>query len=80
MKWNNTADKKPDQGMECVLLAPGGNVYGPIAWMPTIVDGGAWVDLFATAEAGTMITPDQVAKWLPWDSIKPDDETGNGKE
>lgn len=85
MKWFKPSEKTPNDGQYCILLGhdPGGlgmaQVAGPIAWRePKAGDSqgtkGMWLDLFATPEAGAVISTDVVAYWIPWDDIRPNED------
>lgn len=77
VEWHDPKVKLPEDGEECLLLPPdpGGivtnRVYGPIAWH---ANSSAWLDLFASPEAGEIIRPDLVALWTPWFPIAPASE------
>jgi hypothetical protein len=73
--WHDPKTKLPDDGQECLLLPHQqglitSHVYGPIMWRAEMADG-CWLDIFATAEAGELIRPDQVRLWTLWDPIAP---------
>jgi hypothetical protein len=76
IEWHDPKTTLPKDKQDCLLLAEGSfsyRTYGPIMWHG---GSGAWLDLFATPEAGTVISPDQVYRWTDWDEIAPkEDET-----
>jgi hypothetical protein len=80
MAWHKPSDQLPEDNQECILLShdPGGfgkaSVYGPIAWRsPKEGESskGMWWDLFATPEAGEVVSIEHVAYWRPWDEVEP---------
>jgi hypothetical protein len=69
--WHDPKVKLPEDGQECLLMTHSRGlitqaVYGPIAWQ-----GGVWLDLFRTPEAGELIRPADVALWTLWEPIAP---------
>ena len=75
--WHDPKVKLPEDNQECLLMPVdrGGMctlpVFGPIMWS---VKNQVWLDIFATPEAGTIATVEQVGKWCDWASIAPKDE------
>jgi hypothetical protein len=81
--WYSPKHKLPKNNEDCLLLGGDHNdsVVGPIMWKTSLATAanpdapaGCWLDLWATPEAGTAITTDQVLLWTPWDAVKPPDE------
>lgn len=74
IEWHKPGERLPAENQECVLMSHGMNIAGPIMWKPYPDSGGAWIDLFATAQAGALYSTDVVMLWADWDMIKPSDE------
>lgn len=73
IEWFDPKDKLPEDGQECLLLSKSEGlisvaVCGPIEYSAA---HGFWIDLFASPEAGEVITKNLVAKWTLWELIKP---------
>lgn len=71
IEWISVKETMPTERGEHLLYAEKvDRCFGPIPWIPTS-DGksGAWVDLFATPEAGTAYTPENgVTHWAYWNA------------
>lgn len=74
IEWHDPNAKLPEDGDECLLLPQDdgsiitNRVFGPIAWH---ANSGAWLDLFATPEAGEIVSPKLVGLWTLWEPIMP---------
>jgi len=75
-EWFNPKDKLPENGQVCLLMPPDRGmvttpVFGPIMWSQS---NNCWLDIFASPEVGTMVTPEMVGVWCDWKSIAPKTE------
>jgi len=62
--WKKCSDAMPDDQQQCILYSEENDaVAGPL---PFRSDMKGWLDFFATPEAGTVYTPEQVSHWAPW--------------
>ena len=62
--WTKVSDKMPNDNDDCLLLSKNADVVvGPIVFKAN-AGGGAWLDIFATPEAGYIYTTKQVGWWM----------------
>ena len=73
-EWFDPAKTLPEDGQECILMPHDKKglltvgVFGPIRYDAKLK---AWVDLFSSPEAGTMVSAGDVGCWTLWEPISP---------